>query len=389
MRQTDLANTLLFLMFAGLAVASTQPADTAVTSKNEAPAILDGDFKSAIVVDAETGIVLAEKNAHKRRQPASMVKMMTELIVLDRCGSGDIALGDTITVSAKASRMGGSQVFLKQGETFTVEELLEALAVHSANDAAVALAQYVAGSVPAFVDLMNLKAQSLGMNDTEYHSVHGLPPGRGQEPDLTTASDLATLAKAVIKHPESLKWASMDRVPFRGGEFTLYNPNHLVGHYRGLDGLKTGYHAQAGYCVTATAVQRGKRLISVVMGCSTDRARATETTRLLSYGFSLYTPVTLVADAKEAIAEPVAVDGGKTAEVHLVYAEPLTVTVPKTRRDEVKLELDLPPTLRAPLAEGEQVGRAVALLDGHEIGSVPVLTATAIAKGNWLDRLFH
>ena len=379
MRQTDLI----------LILATTFLASVAAAAEIEPPAMIDGDFKTAIVVDADTGAVLASKDPNQRRQPASMVKMMTELIVLDRVTSGDIALTDTVMVSGIASRMGGSQVYLKQGEKFTLEELLMALSIHSANDAAVALAQYVAGSVPAFVDLMNMKAQSLGMNDTEFHTVHGLPPGRGQQPDLTTAADLATLARAVIKHPEALRWSSTKTADFRGGTFTLYNPNHLIGIFRGLDGLKTGYHGQAGYCVTATAVQRGKRLISVVMGCSTDRARATETSRLLSYGFSLYTTVTLVAEAGQPIAEPAKVEGGKTTEVALVYGEPLAVVVPKPRQSEVALTVELLPKLEAPLEAGARVGRAVAVLDGHELASVPVLTATAVAKGNWLDRLFH
>jgi D-alanyl-D-alanine carboxypeptidase (penicillin-binding protein 5/6) len=315
--------------------------------------------------------------------------MMTELIVLQRIAEGDIAMNDTVTVSARASVMGGSQVYLKHGERFTVEELLAALAIHSANDAAVSLAEHVAGSVEAFVDLMNLKAKELGMVDSEFHSVHGLPPGRGQKPDLTTAADLAILGRALIAYPEARHWASVKTHPFRGGEFQLYNPNRLVGTYRGLDGIKTGYHAQAGFCVTASAVQKEKRLISVVMGAPSDRARATETTRLLSYGFNLYTTVTLVPEPGKTLADRLKVEGGKRSDVAVAYAEVFTVSVPKNLADKIALRPELPASVDAPLPQGADVGRAVAVLSGQTLGSVRIVTAEAVEKGNWLDRLFH
>jgi D-alanyl-D-alanine carboxypeptidase (penicillin-binding protein 5/6) len=285
--------------------------------------------------------------------------------------------------------MGGSQVYLKHGERFTVRELLTALAIQSANDAAVALAEHIAGSVEAFIDLMNLRAGELGMADTEFHSVHGLPPGRGQKPDLTTAYDLALLGRELIQYPEAREWASTATAPFRDGEFIMYNPNKLIGKYRGLDGIKTGYHGQAGFCVTASAVQRGKRLISVVMGCSTDRARATETTRLLTHGFNLYTEVPVVAEAKNPLAEPLKVGDGKQAEVPIGYAEPLSVTVPKQRQDDLILRRELPDKVPAPVATGDEVGTATVYLDGVALGSVPIVALSDVARGNWLDRLFR
>jgi D-alanyl-D-alanine carboxypeptidase (penicillin-binding protein 5/6) len=352
------------------------------------PADLTGDFTSAIVIDADTGWVLAAHDAETRRQPASMLKMMTELIVLQRIAEGDFSLADTVTVSARASVMGGSPVYLKQGERFTVEELLAALAIHSANDAAVALAEHVAGSVEAFVDLMNSEAKELGMNDSTFHSVHGLPPGRGQKPDLTTAHDLAILGRELIRYPEARTWASTKTMPFRNGEFELFNPNQLVGKYRGLDGIKTGYHSQAGFCVTASALQKGTRLISVVMGAASDRARATETTRLLSYGFSLYTSVPLV-DAGQAIDRRVKVKGGKRSDVAVAYAEPLTVNVPKVVAEQITLKPEFAASISAPLEVGDVVGQAVATLDGHPFAAVPIVATEAVEKGNWFDRLFH
>ena len=162
------------------------PAEKAPTG----PEVMTGDFKAAYVIDAETGMVLVANNERVRHQPASMLKMMTELIVLERVEEGDLAMDEAVTVSAKASRMGGSQVYLAHNEVFPVEELLEALAIHSANDAAAALAEHVAGSTGAFVDLMNMRARELGMTDTDFHSVHGLPAGRGQSPDMTSARDI-------------------------------------------------------------------------------------------------------------------------------------------------------------------------------------------------------
>ncbi|MFH2052366.1 MAG: D-alanyl-D-alanine carboxypeptidase family protein [bacterium] len=353
------------------------------------PAVLTGNFKSAYVIDADTGLPLVATNERERRQPASMVKMMTELLVLERVAEGDLSFDDVVRVSAKSSRMGGSQVYLKHGEEFTLRELLMALAIHSANDAAVALAEYLAGSVAAFVDLMNLRAADLGMTDTEFHSVHGLPPGRDQQPDLTSARDMAVLGRELIRHPEALEWSAIETAPFRNGEFTLHNPNKLVGKFRGLDGIKTGYTGPAGFCVTASAVQKGKRLISVVMGCETDNGRAVETTRLLSLGFNMYQQVDVVPVAGAELPQEHPVKGGKTKTVPLVYAEALTVSVPRGREADVLLKYDVPDDLTAPLPAGTEVGRAVAVLDDIELGAVGVKTKQEVLKGNWLNRLFN
>lgn len=352
------------------------------------PTTLTGKFASAIVIDVDLDIVLVATNARERRQPASMLKMMTELLVLEHIADGDLAMDEQVTVSAKSSRMGGSQVYLKHGEQFTVEELMEALAIHSANDAAVALAEYLAGSVEAFVDLMNMRAKDLGMVDTEFHSVHGLPAGYRQKPDMTTAYDLAILGRELVQYPQAREWASTETAPFRDGKFTLYNPNKLVGKYRGLDGIKTGYTGAAGFCVTASAIQKGKRLISVVMGCPTDKDRATETTRLLTYGFNIYEQVAL-ATRGLVLPEPVSVKGGKQDSVELAYGALLTVSIPRNRQQDVVMKNQLPEFLRAPLTEGDEVGKAEALLDGKVLGSVPLIVTETVAKGNWLDRLLH
>jgi len=378
------------LLFLTVAFAALLPSGAlSVEGDSTSPATLSGDFKSAIVIDAETGLVLVAANENKRRQPASMLKMMTELIVLEHLAEDDLKLDEPVKVSAKASKMGGSQVYLKHGEVFSVEEMLHALAIHSANDAAVSLAEHVAGSTDAFIDLMNMRARELGLADTEFHTVHGLPPGWKQKPDVTTARDLSILGRELVKYPQALEWASTKNAPFRDGKFILTNPNKLVGNYRGLDGLKTGYTGPAGFCVTATAIQKGKRLISVVMGCSTDKARATETTRLLTYGFNMYKQVPVIAAAGEVLDESVAVKGGKKKRVTVAYGESLTVSVPKNREGDLVIQNEISQPVQAPLTLGHQVGRAVVLLDGLELGSVPIVTMEEIAKGNWLNRLLN
>ncbi len=369
--------------------AAMGPAEEAAEPQPFKPKEMTGDFKSALVIDADTGLILVSTNSQVRRQPASMLKMMTELIVLEHIADGDMKMEDIVTVSARSSNMGGSQVYLKHGETFSVEELLSALAIHSANDAAVALAEHLAGSVEAFIDLMNMRAQDLGMVNSEFHSVHGLPAGYKQSPDLTTVEDLAILGRELIKHPEALQWSSTKTAPFRDGKFTLYNPNKLVGKFRGLDGLKTGFTGPAGWCVTATAVQKGKRLISVVMGCTTDKARATETTRLLTYGFNAYKQVKIIPTAGVVLSEPLGVKGGKVSETTIKYGESLTVMVPRNREDHLVVENRLPEKVEAPLPAGAEVGQAVVLLDGVELGRVTLLLAEELPKGNWWNRLMN
>ncbi|MCK4305952.1 MAG: D-alanyl-D-alanine carboxypeptidase [Candidatus Eisenbacteria sp.] len=357
------------------------------------PIALQGDFATAIVMDAVTGEILGAKKPHEQRQPASMVKMMTELLILEEINKGNISLSDVVTVSAQASRMGGSQAYLKQGECFTVESLLMALAIHSANDAAVALAEYHSGSTAAFVRRMNRRAQELGMRTTVFRFVHGLPPSWKQKPDLTTAYDMALLGCEVVKHPKALQWASTRMAPFRAGKFTLYNSNSLIDKYPGLDGLKTGYHYRAGFCMTATAVRDGRRLVTVVMGAPNPGTRGAETARLLDFGFSCYTHLRLPETEGQPLAHGFPVKGGKSRNVTVACAEPLTVSVLKDRADEVILELVLEEgssdKLPAPVKAGQVVGKAVAVLSGRALGEVPIIAVESVAKGSFLDQLWH
>ncbi|MFW6151667.1 MAG: D-alanyl-D-alanine carboxypeptidase family protein, partial [Verrucomicrobiota bacterium] len=242
--------------------------------------------------------------------PASMVKLMDLLIILEMVEDGKLSLNDRVLTTAGSARMGGTQVFLKEGEEFSVDELLYALIVHSANDAAVALAIHIAGSKRAFVELMNRRAEELGMNSTRFHSVHGLPPGRGQKPDVSTARDMAKLSLAVVNQPGALKYTSTEFRKFRNGTFDMRTHNPVLGNFDGADGLKTGYFRKAGFSLSATAVRDGKRIIAVILGSRNKKVRNRRIKELLALGFVEAPPgdsAVSVAPVQNRTQEPVVV----------------------------------------------------------------------------------
>ena len=244
-------------------------------------------YLGAIVIDAATGRVLYEDDADARAYPASIIKLMVLLVILDAVEAGRLTLDEPVTVTAQASKIGGSQVYLKENEVFPVDELLYALVVQSANDAATALSIHYAGSKAAFVDLMNKRAQEIGMRDTVFRSVHGLPPGRGQLPDVSTARDIAKLCRVLLKRPKALAYTSTRQRPFRTGAaepFMMTNHNRLLGRIEGCDGLKTGYFRAAGYSIAATAARNNKRAIAVVLGAANAKVRNAEAKELLANG---------------------------------------------------------------------------------------------------------
>lgn len=246
-------------------------------------------YLSAIVTDAATGAVLFEDNADARGFPASITKLMTFFVVMERVEAGQVSLETPVTVSAEAARTGGSQVYLKQGEVFTVDELLYALMIQSANDAAVALAYHAAGSREAFVELMNAKARALGMTNTTFHSPHGLPPGKGQLPDTTTARDLAILSRELIRHGKVLRYSAVKERPFRevaAEPFIMRNHNGLLSAFPGCDGLKTGFFSAGGFSLAATAERNGRRIIAVVLGSEQRVTRDVKARELLERGFA-------------------------------------------------------------------------------------------------------
>lgn len=247
--------------------------------------ITGNPYASAIVIDAESGEPLFVKNAVTPVYPASVLKLMDLYVILDLVQQGKVNPGDIVTASEEAYGMGGSQVYLDVGEQFTVDELLYALMIQSANDAAVALAEHVAGSKEGFVRLMNEKARELGMTGTMFHSVHGLPPAKGQEPDVTTARDIALLGRALTRMPGALQYTSAVERNFRGTNFVMQTHNSLLKKVPGCDGLKTGYFKLAGYSIAATAQRDGKRVIAVVMGSESKAARDDAAADLIEEGF--------------------------------------------------------------------------------------------------------
>lgn len=246
-------------------------------------------YVGAIVVDAETGEVLFEDGADRKTYPASVVKMMDLLLVLEAVERGEIALDDAVRVTAEAAKTGGSQVYLKENEVLVVEDLLYALMIQSANDAAMALAVHVGGSRDGFVGRMNARAQELGMTSTHFASPHGLPPSAGQDPDLTTARDIAKLARALLARPGAIRYTSTTTYAIRSGQFVMRSHNTLLQSFPGCDGLKTGYFSAAGFSIAATASRGGKRMIAVVLGSESSKVRDQKTRDLLNLGFTLAT----------------------------------------------------------------------------------------------------
>ena len=338
---------------------------------------------SATLMDAATGQVLWAKDDHERRPPASVTKLMTLDLVMEALASGQIKLDDMVTASAYAESWGGTQIWLEAGERMTVEALLFAVAVRSANDAAVALAEYIAGSEPGFVTMMNQRAQALGMRDTIYANVHGLP---SQEDHLTSAYDQALLARhIVLSHPEVLKYTSTWEYWLRKGqknEVWLTNTNRGLVEYPGMDGLKTGWTEAAGYCLIATAQRDGQRLIAVALGAPSVKERNRDVYSLLDYGFNNFRSL-VVARADEPLTR-VAVDDGDSATVPVVPQHDVVLTLPRTVKTSVERRLELPSSLRAPVALGEQVGWLIVLQGNEPLQRMPLVTVAAVEhKSLW------
>jgi D-alanyl-D-alanine carboxypeptidase (penicillin-binding protein 5/6) len=297
-KQMNLFLSVLLLLFAAAQPRAEAAAAKTVKSTAAPPAnksarsrsIARNPWLGAIVLDAATGKVLYEDQADAKGYPASVLKLMDLLIILEKIEQKQLSLQDQVPVSAKASRTGGSQVWLAENESFTVDEMLYALMIQSANDAAVALAEKVAGSTDGFLELMNRRAKELGMRNTVFHSVHGLPPGKGQEHDVTTARDLSILCRELLKHPDTLRYTSTRERPFRpnvaGKTIIMRTHNHLLGHVEGCDGFKTGYITAAGYSIAVTAARQGHRVIAIVLDSTTLKVRDAKAAELLAKGFA-------------------------------------------------------------------------------------------------------
>ena len=315
-----------------------------------------------------------------------MVKLMLAWVVYQTVENGGAKWDDPITVSAKASKIGGSQVYLREGETFSLQELLRAVLIQSANDAAVAIAEHIGGTSEGFVDLMNQEAKSIGMVNATFHFPHGLPPAQDQEPDMVSAADFSRLAQNLIKHhPEILDITGLQSADFRNGEFKMTSHNHLIRSFSGCDGLKTGFYGEAGFSITATAQKNGMRMIAVVMGCDGRKERDNEAARLLGKGFAQYRSMKVLAKGTQLdLAVPVA--GGDPAYVRVVAGADAFATIRNGFESKVEKQYDLCSNLQAPVSANTECGTVALLLDGKEINRVPAVLQQDVGKASVFQR---
>ena len=338
--------------------------------------------KSAILMEASTGAVLYAKGAHDTLAPASVTKIMTLLLVAEAVQEEQIKLDDKVTVSANAASMGGSQIFIKEGEIFTVEELLKSTVIASANDAAVALAELIAGSESAFVAKMNDRAKALGMKNTEFENCTGLDDTVTKH--LTSAYDIALMSRELIKHDIILQYSNVWQDSIRNGEFTLTNTNRLVRYYSGCTGLKTGSTDKAGYCVSATAKRDGMHLIAVVMGAETRDKRNDSARALLDFGFSNYA---LYKESSTEL-ESVPVRRGGVERI-TVYSSDFTTLVNRADLRKIEKRYVIPEFISAPIIKGESVGKILYVLGDAEIGSAAICVHEDVNEINFFEILIR
>lgn len=332
--------------------------------------------KAGLLMDASTGKVLMAQNAHEKLYPASVTKIMTLLLVTEAIDSGKISITDTVTASREACSKGGSQIWLEEGEQMTVDELLKAAAVASANDACEALGEYVAGSSTAFVKMMNERAKELGMNDTNFENCTGLDDTA--ENHKTSAYDIALMSRELLKHQRITNYTTIWMDSLRGGETELVNTNKLVRFYEGATGLKTGTTSKAGCCVSASAKRDGLHLIAVVLGSDTSDDRFSSARAMLDWGFANYERAELSIDAARIPA--VGVLGGITDSVQPVIPDAQQILLEKGRAGEITQEIDLAAEVEAPVEAGQTLGRVYFKLDGETIYTCNLLSETEIPR---------
>ena len=329
---------------------------------------------SAILMEKSTGQVLFEQDAHAVYEPASVTKVMTLLLVMEAIEAGTLDWDDVITASPYACSMGGSQIWLKEGEQLTVREMIKAVAVASANDCAVALAEAVCGSETAFVQRMNERAQTLGMADTLFHNCTGLPA----EGHVSSAYDIALMSRQlVLYHPQLREFTTIWMDTLRQGQFQLTNTNRLIYSYPGATGLKTGSTDTALYCLSATAEREGMELIAVVMHAATPSDRFDSAAALLNYGFANYALTQVYPDQ---VLPPIAVKLGQQSTVQPILSRDCTILTQQNQSASITTQIHLPQGIAAPVEEGEKLGEMVVYLEGKEYETVDLVSSTAVAR---------
>lgn len=341
-----------------------------------------------ITVIAENGLVVDQLNPDEHHAPASMVKLILILMVAEGLETGKWSLDTPITVTANAQAMGGTQVQVKAGDVYTLDKLMQAVCVASANDGAYAVAEGLWGGKDAYLLAANARAKELGMADTTIRSVHGLPPSPGELPDETTARDLAILACVCVKKPQIMQWVAMQELVFRDGEPAKLNTNKLLVRTPGCDGLKTGYTKAAGFCLTATAVRNDVRLITVVMGCPRLKDRFDVADKLLENGFAAVRRVKLLA-AGTPVDPAVPVRNAMQHVVRLVPERDVWITAKETDFPQMVFETTTPKVLQAPLALGQQTGSVKVKLAGQVLGETPLRVPAAVEEPSIYWKLTH
>lgn len=334
---------------------------------------------SAIIIEASTGTVIYNKNEHEKLAPASMTKMMGLLLIMEQIEKGNLKWDEKVTASANASSMGGSQIFLETGEQMTVEELVKGISIASGNDAMVAMAERIAGTEEAFVELMNKKASELGLKNTNFKNCTGLDA----ENHYSSANDMALIAKELVKHDKILEFSGTYEDYIREGtdkSFWLVNTNKLVRFYQGVDGLKTGYTTTAGYCLTATAKKDGMRIITVVMNEPDSTTRNSETTAMLDYGFNMYGMEQLLN--KDNVLGKIKIDLGEKEYVEVVPKEEVNILNNKnSNKRNVTYNVELN-NVKAPIAVGDTVGKINVIENNKTIMTVDVTVKEDVDKAN-------
>lgn len=334
---------------------------------------------SAILIEASSGRVLFEKDADAKRPPASVTKVMTMLLVMEAIDHGQISMEDKVVCSEHAASMGGSQVYLEPGEEMSVHDMLKAVAVASGNDAAVALAEFVAGSEEGFVDLMNKRAKELGMENTNFVNCNGLDA----EGHLMSARDISIMSKELLKHEKILEFTSMWMDSLRNGEFGLVNTNKLIRFYDGANGIKTGSTGSAKFCLSASAKRNDMQLIAVVMAADTSKLRFGDASKMLDFGFAKFAIAKSLITAEEL--GTVSVKKGKNELLEGYVASDFNVLVEKSRVNEIEKRITMPEEISAPIAKDEKIGEAEFILDGEVLGKADILAKTSVERINPLN----
>ena len=345
-------------------------------------ASLDVGGKSSLLMEVSTGTILHEANAHVPLPPASVTKVMTMLLIMEAIDSGTIGWDDTVTASEAAAAKGGSQVYLKAGETMTVTDMLKSIAVSSANDCACAMAEFIAGSEAAFVDRMNSRAKELGMNDTRFVNCTGLDDSEDAKNHRTSAHDIAVMSRELLlHHPEIKKFTTIWMDSIRGGAFGLSNTNKMIRFYDGSTGLKTGFTAGAGYCLSASAIRDGMELVAVVMGAESSQVRFQSCKAMLDHGFANY--ALIAPDLCDAGEVPVKL--GKSDFVRPQLGESPNLLIDKAQKSSVATRVLLEESVPAPVSQGQRIGTMQVTVGDRILKEIPLVAAEGVSRLTYGD----